>query len=83
MEAEGRLLHKNWAKYDANHVVFQPLSMSPEELLQGFLWLYNSFYSIPSIWKRLDMSQPSLFQTVALNIGRMARRKIFQTGCLS
>lgn len=26
MEAEGRLLHKNWAKYDANHVVFQPLN---------------------------------------------------------
>ena len=82
MEAEGRLLHKDWARYDANHVVFQPLNMSPEELLQGFLWLYDSFYSIPSIWKRLDMSQPSMFQTVALNIGRMAGRKIFRAGCL-
>jgi radical SAM superfamily enzyme YgiQ (UPF0313 family) len=83
MEAEGRLLHKNWAKYDANHVVFQPLNMSPEELLQGFLWLYNSFYSLPSLWKRLDKSQPSMFQTVALNIGRMVRRKIFRAGCLT
>ena len=82
MEAEGRLLHKDWARYDANHVVFQPLNMSPEELLQGFLWLYDSFYSIPSIWKRLDMSQPSMIQTIALNMGRMAGRKIFREGCL-
>ena len=24
MEAEGRLLHKDWSRYDTGHVVFQP-----------------------------------------------------------
>jgi radical SAM superfamily enzyme YgiQ (UPF0313 family) len=83
MEAEGRLLHKNWAQFDANHVVFQPLNMTPEELLEGFLWLYNSFYSLNSLRKRMNLSQPSLLQTVALNIGRMVRRQAFFAACRS
>ncbi|HOF06192.1 MAG TPA: radical SAM protein [Syntrophales bacterium] len=81
MEAEGRLLHRNWEKYDANHVVFRPLNMTPEELLAGFLWLYNTFYSLNSLRKRITMAQPSPLQTVALNIGRIVRRKIFIDGC--
>ncbi len=83
MEAEGRLLHKNWTLFDANHVVFQPLNMTPAELLEGFLWLYNSFYSLNSLRKRINLSQPSLLQTVALNIGRMVRRQAFVAACRS
>ena len=35
MEAEGRLLHRNWTLYDTGHVVFQPKHMTPEQLAQG------------------------------------------------
>lgn len=52
MEAEGRLLHRNWNLYDTAHVVFQPKHMSPEELLLGYDWLYRRLFSHASIWRR-------------------------------
>src|SRR5262249_10404407 len=36
MEAEGRLLHKDWSRYDTAHVVFRPRHMTPEELAEGY-----------------------------------------------
>src|ERR1700694_5875235 len=36
MEAEGRLLHRNWTLYDTGHAVFQPKHMTGEELEQGY-----------------------------------------------
>jgi radical SAM superfamily enzyme YgiQ (UPF0313 family) len=52
MEAEGRLLHKNWNLYDTAHVVFRPEHMTPEELPQGYGWLYHRLFSHTSIWRR-------------------------------
>lgn len=52
MEAEGRLLHRNWDLYDTAHVVFQPKHMSPDELLLGYDWLYRRLFSHASIWRR-------------------------------
>lgn len=61
MDAEGRLLHKNWSLYDTAHVVFQPRHMSPEELAQGYGWLYHRLFSQASIWRR----RPRDWQAVA------------------
>src|SRR5260370_12910948 len=52
MEAEGRLLHKNWALYDVEHVVFQPKRMSPERLQEGMEWSWRQSYRWPSIFRR-------------------------------
>ncbi len=52
MEAEGRLLHKDWSRYDTAHVVFQPKHMTPGELAQGYSWLYRRLFSHASIWRR-------------------------------
>jgi len=52
MEAEGRLLHRDWDKYDTAHVVFRPKHMTPEELLLGYDWLYRRLFSHASIWRR-------------------------------
>lgn len=52
MEAEGRLLTKDWSRYDTAHVVFRPKHMQPDELFQGYAWLYERLFSIPSIWRR-------------------------------
>ena len=35
LEAEERILTKNWELYDAQHVVFQPKLMTPAELYAG------------------------------------------------
>lgn len=52
MEAEGRLLHKDWTLYDTAHAVFQPKHMSSEELEEGYAWIYQRLFSHASIWRR-------------------------------
>ena len=52
MEADGRLLHKNWSLYDTAHVVFRPRHMTPEELFEGYAWCYERLFSHTSIWRR-------------------------------
>jgi radical SAM superfamily enzyme YgiQ (UPF0313 family) len=52
MEAEGRLLHTDWQKYDTAHVVFRPRHMTPEELAAGYAWCYRHTFSHRSIWRR-------------------------------
>jgi radical SAM superfamily enzyme YgiQ (UPF0313 family) len=52
MDAEGRLLHRDWSLYDTAHAVFRPRHMEPEELEQGYGWLYERLFSHTSIWKR-------------------------------
>ena len=52
MEAEGRLLHRDWSLYDTAHAVFRPKHMSPEELEHGYAWMYQRLFSPASIWRR-------------------------------
>jgi radical SAM superfamily enzyme YgiQ (UPF0313 family) len=52
MEAEKRLLHKNWSLYDTAHVVFRPKHLTPEELSLGYDWMYRRLFSFNSIWQR-------------------------------
>lgn len=52
LESEGRLLHKNWSKYDTANVVFQPKHLTPEQLADGYQWCYQQLFSHASIWRR-------------------------------
>ena len=45
MEAEGRLLHRDWSRYDTAHVVFRPQHMTPEQLAEGYAWCYERLFS--------------------------------------
>jgi len=52
LEAEGRLLHRNWELYDTAHAVFRPRQMSPQRLEAGYRWCYEQLFSSGSIWRR-------------------------------
>jgi len=52
MEREDRLLHRDWSLYDTGHAVFQPKHMTPEQLEQGYAWMYDRLFSHASIWNR-------------------------------
>jgi len=44
MQAEGRLLTRDWDVYDTRHVVFRPARLSPAALEAGYHRAYESFY---------------------------------------
>jgi radical SAM superfamily enzyme YgiQ (UPF0313 family) len=60
LEAEGRLLHRDWERYDTAHVVFQPKHLTPDELLLGYDWLYRRLFSHASIWARRPEARSDL-----------------------
>jgi len=49
---EGRILVRDWSKYDVTHTVFQPAKMTPEELTESIWKIYNKTYSYAGICKR-------------------------------
>jgi radical SAM superfamily enzyme YgiQ (UPF0313 family) len=75
MESEGRLLHKDWAKYNGATVVFRPKLMREETLQRGFNWACKEAYSWGSIFKRVFHPQQRFFTRVLSN---MAYRSIAQ-----
>lgn len=69
LEAENRILTYDWSKYNARaDVVYTPKNMSSEELIEGFIWANERFYSLKSIAKRLSKSTAGLYWTLPLNL---------------
>lgn len=69
LEAEGRILTYDWDKYNSREdVVYQPKEMSREELLEGYRYVNQRFYSLPSIARRLARSPVGLWWTLPLNL---------------
>ncbi len=52
LEREGRILTKDWTRYNQVDVVFQPKQMSVEELKNGARKVAKEFYSWPNLIKR-------------------------------
>jgi radical SAM superfamily enzyme YgiQ (UPF0313 family) len=69
LEAEGRLLHRNWDLYDGQHVVFQPARMSVAELEEGHERAWRTTYSRLNIARRLARSRLQLPISIAANVG--------------
>jgi radical SAM superfamily enzyme YgiQ (UPF0313 family) len=67
MEAEGRLLHRDWALYDTAHAVFRPRHMSPEELEEGYAWIYRRLFSHTSIWRRRPADRRAVAPYLAMS----------------
>ncbi len=68
LTAEGRILHRDWSRYDTTHVVFLPKGMTKAELEAGYYRAYNRFYSVASIVKRCRPGVPGFAKRLALNI---------------
>jgi radical SAM superfamily enzyme YgiQ (UPF0313 family) len=67
MEAEGRILHRNWDLYDTSHVVFAPKHLSAEELEQGYAWIYERLFSHKSIWRRRPTDPRAVLAYLAMS----------------
>lgn len=79
LDAEGRILSRNWEQYDGQHVVFRPARMSVEELRDGHERAWRHAYSLPSIARRLWRSRTHTGLAVAANMGyRFYARRLHQ-----
>ena len=53
MEAQNRIICRDWSQYDGHHTVFQPRQFTPYELQMETNRAHKKFYSWPSVFKRL------------------------------
>lgn len=70
-EEQGRILHRNYDKWNTGNVVFKPLAFSEDRLLRGFLDLWRDFYAdkepedtLRSFSEVRDVQEPSTPVTV-------------------
>lgn len=67
MESEGRILHKQWSRYDTGHVVFRPKHMTADELAAGYAWCYQRLFSHRSIWRRRPRDRSAVVPYLAMS----------------
>lgn len=53
LERAGRMITRDWEKYDTLNCVFTPVGMSAQELEQGIRALWKSVFSLKSIYQRI------------------------------
>lgn len=70
LEAEGRLLHRNWELYDTYHAVFRPQRMTPEQLEAGYCRMKRQFTGFGSILRR-SVGLPGTLKRIAYNVAWM------------
>lgn len=75
MRAAGRILHTDWALYDAAHVVFRPQNFTPSELTEFYWKTYRDFYSFRNFFEYVLQSRHFLLLPNLLVKG-IIRKKI-------
>jgi radical SAM superfamily enzyme YgiQ (UPF0313 family) len=51
---DGRLDHTDWSQYDTRHVVMKPKHMTREQLMDGYIWMYEQAYRTTGALDRLE-----------------------------
>lgn len=69
LQGEGRIIDRDWSKYNTNNVVYRPVGMTPDELFDGYFRLQNAVYSIPAIARRLLGSTSKMNFWLPMNYG--------------
>lgn len=67
LEAEGRVLHRDWELYDTAHVVFRPKGMTPDELQAGYEGCYRRLFAHGSIWRRRPEAASEVLPYLAMS----------------
>jgi radical SAM superfamily enzyme YgiQ (UPF0313 family) len=69
LEEEDRITSRNWSLYNTANVVFQPKLLSKRELKQGYLDIYDQFYSWKNILRRLPRDRSQWKPYLLFNLG--------------
>jgi radical SAM superfamily enzyme YgiQ (UPF0313 family) len=68
LEAEGRIVDRDWSHYDTTRVVFRPARMTAAELEAGLAYAYGCFYRWNAILARAFRPGPGVLQRLVLNL---------------
>jgi radical SAM superfamily enzyme YgiQ (UPF0313 family) len=82
LDAEKRILTKDWKYYNMGHVVFAPKQMTSDELLQGVRFMYAEYYhplnTIKRITQNLTRGLYSFFVVLARNmVATLSARRLY------
>jgi len=64
MDNAGRILSKDWSRYNLCDVVFQPKNFTPEELYNRYWKAFEDFFSLKNIAQRLFYNAPIAKQPI-------------------
>lgn len=70
-DRQGRIIDRNWSRYDFRHTVIAPRMMTARELQAGADWLYSRFYRLDRIVLRSARALFSLGPVSALLVLRL------------
>ena len=66
MAAAGRIVHRDWDRYDTRHVVYRPHGLTPAQLEDGYWRAYRDFYRWGAIWRgAAGKARPARFRHLA------------------
>jgi radical SAM superfamily enzyme YgiQ (UPF0313 family) len=89
MDRAGRILTKEWNRYDYGSPLIQPTHLTPDQLMQGFNRVYREFYSLPNILRRMlppargNYLESAFYLVANLKINRYMRRHKDSWGTIS
>lgn len=63
-----RLITNDLSLYDTAHVVFKPKKLTPEQLYEGYLWIYQQVYSFKNICRRMPDQKSLILPYMTFNI---------------
>jgi radical SAM superfamily enzyme YgiQ (UPF0313 family) len=67
MEAAGRILDRDWGRYDYGSPIVRPQNMTTEQMLEGFQHVYRGFYSVRSMLRRfVPPPRKNLLESMAM-----------------
>ncbi len=53
LEKQNRILIKDWSKYDGKNVVYRPMHLTADDLMNGIQKMYNGFYNPSNILRMI------------------------------
>ena len=80
MMAAGRIIESDWGKYDYGSTLIRPAQMNPEQMLEGFRYVYEGFYSAKAIAQRLfPPPKGSYLETLAYLVANLKVNRYLRT----
>jgi radical SAM superfamily enzyme YgiQ (UPF0313 family) len=72
MQRAGRILNDDWGHYDYGSALVRPLHMTSDQMMDGFKEVYEGFYSVRAIARRLFPPVPgNLLETLAYAVANL------------